>query len=131
MHAVPATHALAWTSHGVPAAQLLVQTSTSAPRRIGSVRLRYDPPTLPVRAAVEWREVGPYWMDAGNLHRYDGHHLLDLHASWQPTSRLELFGRLNNVTNERYAEHASFNEFRGAELAPGMPRTLHVGVRVR
>jgi len=44
---------------------------------------------------------------------------------------VEVFARLQNLTDQRYAERASYNAFRGEELAPGIPRTLRVGVEVR
>jgi len=33
------------------------------------------------------------------------------------------------LADRTYAERASFNAFRGAELNPGKPRTLFVGMR--
>ena len=70
-------------------------------------------------------------MDASNEHEYEGHHLFNLRYSYGVTERVELFGRLNNVFNERYAERASFNAYRGEELSPGLPRTFYLGMRVQ
>ncbi len=103
-----------------------------APQQVGNMRLRIAPPALP-RAilTVEWSRIGPYWMDAANENEYEGHDLLNVRASYGVTDRVELFGRLNNATDKRYAERASFNAFRGQELSPGLPRTLYLGGRIR
>jgi iron complex outermembrane receptor protein len=103
-----------------------------APKQIGSARLEIAPPSLSsLRATLEWSRIGPYWMDAENVSEYEGHNLMNVRASWAFAERFELFGRVDNVTDERYAERASYNAFRGEELAPGMPRTLYMGLRVR
>ncbi len=66
-----------------------------------------------------------------NTSRYEGHDLLNLRGSIGFARYLAVYGRLINATNERYAERASFNGFRGEELAPGLPRTLYVGIQYR
>lgn len=103
-----------------------------APSQIGSARLRIAPPALPRSLlALEWSHVGPYSMDASNEHEYEGHHLFNLRYSYGVTDRVEIFGRVNNVLNELYAERASFNAYRGEELSPGLPRTFYLGMRVQ
>ncbi|HET9948278.1 MAG TPA: hypothetical protein VFQ22_05125, partial [Longimicrobiales bacterium] len=62
---------------------------------------------------------------------YEGHDLFHLRATYQVTERMEIFGRVSNLLDERYAESARYTPFRGQELAPGQPRTFYVGVRVR
>lgn len=104
----------------------------SAPRDLVNTRLQWQPDALPdAMLAVEWTHVGGYWMDAENTNRYGGHDLVNLQAS-SPISRgLELTARLNNLTDRRYAESAAFTTARGAEFAPGMPRSLYLGVAWR
>jgi len=103
-----------------------------APSQIGSARVRIAPPSLPGSLlTLEWSRVGSYWMDSGNANEYEGHDLLNLRASFSVTERLEVFGRVNNLLDELYAERASFNKYRGQELSPGLPRTVYLGVRVR
>lgn len=104
----------------------------SAPNRFGTVRVDWTPPALPsLRFGAEMVDIGAYWEDATNENEYEGHQLLNLRAAWELSPRLGLFGRLQNVTDERYAERASYNAFRGEELAPGLPRQLFMGVQVR
>jgi iron complex outermembrane recepter protein len=104
----------------------------AAPRQVGSARVTWAPSLVPgARAGVEWTRVGPYWMDASNENAYEGHDVVSLRMSYDLGDRVELFGRVTNLTDARYAETASFNEFRGEELAPGLPRTLYLGARIR
>jgi outer membrane receptor protein involved in Fe transport len=70
-------------------------------------------------------------MDPSNENQYEGHHLFNVRGGYAVSDRIQAFARVNNVLDERYAERASFNAFRGEELAPGLPRTLYLGVRVR
>jgi outer membrane receptor protein involved in Fe transport len=80
--------------------------------------------------AVEWLHLGEYWLDPANTVKYDGHDLLNVQASWPAMDHITLFGKLNNVTDERYAESAGWSAFRGRELAPGLPRTLYLGAQL-
>jgi iron complex outermembrane receptor protein len=103
-----------------------------APNVLASARLSYAPSFLrDGRLALEWRRVGSYWMDAENTHEYPGHDLWNLYANVPVTRSLELVGRLANIADVRYAESASFTQFRGEEFAPGMPRTVYLGVQYR
>ena len=103
-----------------------------APNRIGNAALRIAPPAVPgALLTLEWSHLGPYWEDATNENEYEGHDLFHARASYDFTDRFQAFARLDNALDERYAERASFNAFRGEELAPGLPRTLYVGLRVR
>jgi len=103
-----------------------------APNEIGNVVLSYSIPGLPdSNVSLEWKRLGPYWEDAANTQEYEGHDLLDARLNLPlGTSGVMLFARLQNLTDERYAERASFNAFRGEELAPGLPRTLYAGLKV-
>ena len=103
-----------------------------APREIGNVVLGWSPTGLPGAAvALEWARIGHYWMDAQNTTRYPGHDLLHVRASMPLTRAITLYARLQNLTDERFAESAAYTAARGEEFAPGMPRTLHAGVQIR
>src|SRR5690606_37612848 len=99
-----------------------------APRTMGNATLAWSPsgPTSP-RVELEWVHLGSYWLTPENAHEYDGHNLLNLTATVPVTSDIKLFGKLNNLLDERYAEAAAYSAFRGVELAPGMPRTVYLG----
>ena len=77
--------------------------------------------------------------DDGNHHaKLDGYALLNLNARYEPIKHVELWTRLDNVTNARYATAGSlnFNAFAvpiGVErfVSPGSPIAAYAGVRVR
>jgi outer membrane receptor protein involved in Fe transport len=102
-----------------------------APREIGNVVLEYEAPGLAGSSfSLEWNRLGSYFEDASNEHEYEGHDLLNARALIPLAGRFQVFVRIQNLTDERYAERASFNGFRGEELAPGLPRTIYAGLRV-
>jgi iron complex outermembrane recepter protein len=103
-----------------------------APRETASLALRYAPAALRGAAlTAEWMRIGPYWMDAQNTHRYDGHDLLHVRLNAPLRTGAVLFARLMNATDARFAEGAAYTPARGEEFAPGLPRTLYVGVQLQ
>lgn len=103
-----------------------------APRDLGNIVLSWAAaPPGGALLSLEYSRIGKYWMDAENTHRYPGHDLLNVRTSVPVAGRFVLFGRLTNVTDERYAESAAYTAARGEEFAPGLPRALYLGVEWR
>ncbi|HLU24701.1 MAG TPA: TonB-dependent receptor [Longimicrobiales bacterium] len=103
-----------------------------APRHMGSAVLTLMPALLRGgRAGIEYERIGSYWMDPENTHKYDGHGLVHARVSVPVNGRFELYARVRNVLDERYAENASYTQARGEEYAPGLGRTVYVGVQYR
>ena len=76
--------------------------------------------------------------DANRHAKLDSYALLNLNARYEPIKHLELWARIDNVTNARYetAGALNFNAFAnpiGAErfVAPGAPIAAYAGARVR
>jgi iron complex outermembrane receptor protein len=102
-----------------------------APRDLGNVTLGYAPAWLKGgRAEVEWSHTGAYAMDAANTHTYAGYDLLNVRASAEIAPRAELFARVVNLTNRKYAELLSYDNFLKEQYTPGAPRSVVIGVRV-
>lgn len=102
----------------------------AAPDQILNGQLSYRPGFLPnSRFALEWNHLGSYWLNPENDQQYEGHNVFNLHVNVGLPYRLELLGRMTNLTDTRYAELASYTQQRGRELAPGMPRTLYLGLQ--
>ncbi len=102
----------------------------SAPRVLGNVSLNYSPAVLAGgKLALEWVRLGRYRMDQANTpgQTYDGHDLFNLRGNVFVSRQWELYGRLMNLTDRRYAEAAAYTAS-GREFAPGLPRTAYVGV---
>ena len=102
-----------------------------APETIGNTRLSYRPAAMNGgKVELEWKHLGEYWMDPDNTETYDGHDLLNLRANYPTVGGLEVYGRIMNLTDERYATRSRYS--RGAkEFAPGLPRTVYAGVNYR
>jgi outer membrane receptor protein involved in Fe transport len=103
-----------------------------APRDLASALISWTPATLGGgRFAVEWAHLGSYHADAANTaaQRYDGHDLLSLHGSMEWRGRYELFARVTNLLDSRYAELKAYDRFAGAQYTPGAPRTINAGMR--
>ena len=101
----------------------------TAPRDVANVLLTVSPSRWS-QLSLETVHLGRYWMDAANTNEYPGHTLLNLRAQVTLRGGLQLFARLLNVANERFAESAAFTEARGREYAPGLPRTAYIGVKL-
>lgn len=106
-----------------------------APEDFANVRLNYRPLWLNGgRIEAEWVHQGEHWIDEKNADdgnsadrdRYDGHDLVNLRADYWPTTQLNLYLRLLNITDELYAETTSKW---GPKYTPGRPRSAFVGFR--
>lgn len=130
--------AWSWSRHSYeawsprPGQDLSGKEQEAAPRTMGNLLLNWAPVRLSgAGLALEWVHLGAYYTDPTNANRYGGHDLLNLRASAPVTSRLQLFARVNNLADVRYAERAAWTQARGEELAPGLPRTLYAGIQLR
>ena len=74
-------------------------------------------------AEVEWLHVGSYFVDAINAHTYAGHDLLNLRLAWNVSSSWRVSARVNNLTDEKYADRADF-AFGNYRYFPGRERTV-------
>ncbi len=103
-----------------------------APRDLASARVRAPLPGLDGgHMELEWVSMGEFWMDPTNENRYDGHDLWNLRAEAPLVRGMAVQLRVLNLLDEAYAERASYNPFRGAELSPGKPQAVFVGLRYR
>ena len=100
----------------------------SAPRNFGSLQLRWQPEQA-FSLEVDWQNMGSYYTDAENQHRYDGHDLLNLRSQWQLTKTMQLRLNLLNALDRKYARRADFTTFSGDRYFPGEPRALHASIQ--
>jgi outer membrane receptor protein involved in Fe transport len=94
----------------------------TAPRDLQRVALQWRP-VAAVDTEAEWLHVGDYWLDAANAHRYPGHDLLNLRASWTYAAAWTVALRLNNALDVAYADRADY-AFGTYRYFPGRGRTL-------
>ena len=71
---------------------------------------------------VALRYAGDSFDDAANLNRNKGYALVDLRAAYPVSERLEVYGRVENLTNERYETTRNYGQ-------PG--RSAAMGLRAR
>jgi outer membrane receptor protein involved in Fe transport len=104
----------------------------AAPRVLSNTRVSWNP--MPsVSAQFEWIHIDSYWLEASNssnFPQYGGHDLFNVRANWQVTSALSVFGRVNNVSDRRYADSAQISS-NTPVYSPGLPRTYFAGIDVR
>ena len=101
----------------------------SAPRVMANTRISWTPRTGTL-AQLEWVRLGSYWLEAGNsatFGKYPGHDVFNLRLSQSVGKGLNLFARLLNVTDRRYADSASVSS-NTPVFSPALPRALYVGV---
>lgn len=107
----------------------------SAPDLIANTRFGFKPSVLKGgKIELEWVKLGEYWMDAANTEKYSGHDVFNLRLNYQISKEIELYSRLMNVTDERYAtaakySAAAFGNPEKFEYSPGMPRTAYIGMK--
>lgn len=107
----------------------------SAPRWLANAEARWQVNDQWQLAAIV-QHVDRYWMNDADTVRYNGHDLLNLQARWQHQA-WELWAKLSNATNKRYAEQASSSYNGTGAYTPatmdsytaGQPRTFLLGVR--
>jgi iron complex outermembrane recepter protein len=101
-----------------------------APRDLGDVLLTWSPSVLRSgRIALEWSHTGRYAEDPANSHYYGGHDLLSANANVFVASRAELFARVANLANRRFAELVTYDAFQKDQYTPGAPRSIYAGLR--
>lgn len=92
------------------------------PGQLVSVSADWTTPLAGLALGADVRMVGDSFNDAGNYTRLDGYGLLTLRASAPLGQHLELFGRIENVTNTRYQVATSYGTY---------GRSAYAGVRVK
>ncbi len=101
----------------------------TAPRLFGGARLLISP-TSKSNVELEWTRTGRYYLDPENLHSYGGHSLVNVRGIYDILPALQLFARLTNLTNRKYASRADYTSFSGLRYFPGVPRQVAVGLKV-
>ena len=81
-----------------------------------------------LKSEFEVENLGSYYTDAANLHKYEGHTLLHFRLLVSNKDNLKQFIRIHNLLNEDYAERADFNSYGGDRYFPGIPRQVFFGL---
>ncbi|HEY7192801.1 MAG TPA: TonB-dependent receptor [Gemmatimonadales bacterium] len=104
----------------------------AGPHNIANTRLTFTPRERSAFTA-EWANVGWYFTDPENQHRYDGYDVFNLEATTPVYRGVSVVARLANITDERYSVASSFNPFLApadqARYTPAPARTLYLGLQ--
>ena len=98
----------------------------TAPRNFGSARVSWKS-GLDSLWELEWIKMGGYYLEPQNVHRYEGHNLLNLRTSWRVNSDVTVYARVNNLADKSYAKRADYTGFTGYRYFPGTLRSINVG----
>lgn len=104
-----------------------------APETLGNLAIQYRPSFVKgLMIEGEWVHVGDYFVNEANAAKYDGHNLFNLRASLDIGNGFELYGRVENVTDERYSTLTTLglsSPVDGVQYRPGLPRSAYIGFR--
>lgn len=100
----------------------------TAPKQLANTRLSWLP-TANTKLELEWSHMGDYYLDPANEHEYEGHNLWQLRGAMQLNTKVNLFARIENLTDEKYASRADY-AFGSYRFFGGQPRAIHFGANV-
>ena len=108
---------------------------SAAPRNTANTRLFYSP-FSGMKLMGEWQYIGSYWMDNENTQKYNGYSIGNLKADYKIRKNISVFGKVNNITDKRYAtratlDHYSNNTVHVKNYTPGDPRQFFAGLEYR
>jgi len=102
----------------------------TAPRSVGNASLNWSP-TRKISTALSFQHVDNYFTNAENTNEYPGHTVWDLRVQYALSESLTTSVRIDNVTDELYAERADFTGFTGERFFPGRPRAFTFSIEYR
>ena len=100
----------------------------TAPEQLANTRLSWLP-TTNTKLELEWLHMGDYYLDPANEHEYEGHNLWQLRGAMKINAKVDLFARIENLTDEKYASRADY-AYGSYRFFGGQPRAFHFGVNV-
>ena len=99
----------------------------TAPRQMGSANLQWQFASNST-AELEWVHMGKYYEDPENQQPYAGHDLLNLRLTLAVSEKTQVFARIMNLTDTKYAERADY-AFGNDRYFVGEPASLYLGIR--
>jgi iron complex outermembrane receptor protein len=101
-----------------------------APNHLLNLRAFYRPAAVNgLLVMAEGIYTSEYWMDNAHEASYAGYKILNLKADYQVNKAWRVFAKLDNVTDEPYAESASY-DYGSERYTPGAPRQFFVGAEL-
>jgi len=103
-----------------------------APRTLANVRLFYMPNYLTGLTVMgEWQHTSQWWMDdEHSVDEYKGYDIGNLKVDYIVSKKLSLFGKVTNITDEKYAVMAKY-AYGSDSYTPGAPREFYAGINYK
>jgi iron complex outermembrane receptor protein len=98
----------------------------TAPRHFGSLQLGKIHSWGLIE--IEWKHMGPYYLDPEHDWEYEGHDLINIRAQYWQRSDVKWTARLLNIMDIDYAERADVNITNQPRYFVGEPRSLYLSV---
>ena len=103
----------------------------SAPNHLANARLFYTPSAVKGLTVMgEWQYLSSYWMDNKHTHKYGGYSIANLKADYTYSKKVSIFAKVNNITDEKYAERASF-AYGKEKYTPAAPLQFFAGLEYK
>lgn len=105
----------------------------TAPKQVGQIMyLRQW--SEQVRSMLQWQFMDEYFIEPSNTYTYEGHQILNAAISWQLAPSMIWKLKINNVTNELYADRADYfradSGFESFRFFPARKREVLLGVKI-
>ena len=101
-----------------------------APNHLVNLRAFYKPSQVKgLSVMAEGIYTSEYWMDHSHTMKYAGYKVYNLKANYQVNKDWRVFAKLNNVTDERYAESATY-AYGSENYTPASPRQVFIGTEL-
>ena len=99
----------------------------TSPRFFGSIQIGWNSFTDKGLSLLEGEVItlDKYYLDPDNLHRYQGHTLVNINNKWRIGPNLSLWLRVKNLLDKSYAERADFG-FGQYRYFVGRNRSAHI-----
>jgi iron complex outermembrane receptor protein len=101
----------------------------TAPEWLGSASLKWRPENVGLWQ-LQWQYLDDYWLEPSNQFKYIGHKLWHLRGNIALNETTSLQIRLQNLTDENYAERADYG-FGSYRYFIGLPRSLYLGITIK
>lgn len=100
----------------------------TAPKQMGQVMwIRQWREQL--RSVLQWQWMDEYFLEPSNTYVYDGHQVLNAALAWKAANSMTWQLKLNNITNELYADRADYG-FGRYRFLPAREREILLGVKI-
>lgn len=102
-----------------------------APNHQLNLRAFYKPSSVEgLLVMVEGIYTSDYWMDHDHTMKYAGYKVANLKADYQVNKQWRVFAKVNNLTDERYAESATY-AYGSENYTPAAPRQYFIGTELK